>query len=247
MTAQTDASVVVYGESGTGKELAAQRIHELSKRATNARTVNCGRSPTPLERNSDKRGAFTDAHRDTPGLVEEAAERLSRRDRRDFGGGASQASALSSIKEYKPWPAASQTADGHCHRHHRDLKDMVRDGRFREDLYYRLNIVPITVPRCARARTFLARVPLLSASRTMAAKKCAGLRPRSALCRPRLAGQCARTRKQGPTPRDTQAISFVRLTISRAKPRSARAQRGSFKEEKRKLLDDFERELVVRC
>ena len=75
-TAQTDAAVIVYGESGTGKEMIAQTVHRLSKRADKAFvTINCGALPDNLlesELFGYKRGAFTDAHRDTPGLVEEA-------------------------------------------------------------------------------------------------------------------------------------------------------------------------------
>lgn len=154
MTAQTDASVVIYGESGTGKELVAERIHELSKRKTQSFvTVNCGAlSDTLLESElfGYKRGAFTDAHRDTPGLVEEAEGGTLFLDEIGEVSPAVQVKLLRFLqaKEYKALgsPKINKANVRIVAATNRDLLQMVDHGLFREDLYYRLNVVPLTVP-----------------------------------------------------------------------------------------------------
>jgi len=167
LTAQTDAAVIIYGESGTGKELIAATLHRMSKRAKQPFvTVNCGALPDTLlesELFGYKRGAFTDAHRDTPGLVEEAnGGTLFLDEIGDLSLGV-QVKLLRFLqsKEYKPL--------GSPHVRHadlrivtatnRELRTMVQQGTFREDLYYRLNIVPIQLP-ALRERP--ADIPLLA-------------------------------------------------------------------------------------
>ncbi len=154
MTAQTDATVLVTGESGTGKELVARRIHELSRRRHKRFVaVNCGAlSDTLLESElfGYKRGAFTDAHRDTAGLVEEANGGTLFLDEIGEVSPAVQVKLLRFLqsKEYKPLgsPKPLRADVRIIAATNRDLKQMVHDGLFREDLYYRLNIVPILVP-----------------------------------------------------------------------------------------------------
>jgi two-component system response regulator HydG len=154
MTAQTDASVLLDGESGTGKEIFARRIHELSKRS-NARfvAVNCGAlSDTLLESElfGYKRGAFTDAHRDTPGLVVEAEGGTLFLDEIGEVSPAVQVKLLRFLqsKEFKPLgsPRTERADVRIVAATNRDLKAMIQKGEFREDLYYRLNIVPFTIP-----------------------------------------------------------------------------------------------------
>jgi len=154
MTAQTDASVVIYGESGTGKELIAAKLHEESKRAGNKLvTVNCGAlSDTLLESElfGYKRGAFTDAHRDTPGLVEEAEDGTLFLDEIGEISPSVQVKLLRFLqsKEYKALgsPKIKKANVRIIAATNRDLKKMAEAGTFREDLYYRLNIVPIHMP-----------------------------------------------------------------------------------------------------
>ena len=154
MTAQTDASVVIYGESGTGKELVAERVHELSKRKDERFvTVNCGAlADTLLESElfGYKRGAFTDAHRDTSGLVEEAERGTLFLDEIGEISPAVQIKLLRflQLKEYKALgsPKVKRADVRIIAATNRDLKKMVEEGTFREDLYYRLNVVPLTVP-----------------------------------------------------------------------------------------------------
>jgi DNA-binding NtrC family response regulator len=167
MTAQTDATVLVTGESGTGKELFARRIHELSRRKSKRFVaVNCGAlSDTLLESElfGYKRGAFTDAHRDTPGLVEEADGGTLFLDEIGEVSLAVQVKLLRFLqsKEYKALGSPKpQHADVRIiAATNRDLKQMVGDGTFREDLYYRLNIVPIQVPPLRERK---ADVPVLA-------------------------------------------------------------------------------------
>jgi DNA-binding NtrC family response regulator len=154
MTAQTDATVLLYGESGTGKELFARRVHELSKRRQKRFVaVNCGAlSDTLLESElfGYKRGAFTDAHRDTPGLVEEAEGGTLFLDEIGEVSLSVQVKLLRFLqsKEYKALgsPRTGRADVRIVAATHRDLKGMVQTGAFREDLYYRLTIVPITIP-----------------------------------------------------------------------------------------------------
>jgi two-component system, NtrC family, response regulator AlgB len=154
MTAQTDATVLITGESGTGKELFARKIHELSRRKGNRFVaVNCGAlTDTLLESElfGYKRGAFTDAHRDTPGLVEEAESGTLFLDEIGEVSPAVQVKLLRFLqsKEYKALgsPKPHRADVRIIAATNRDLKAMVNEGSFREDLFYRLNIVPITVP-----------------------------------------------------------------------------------------------------
>lgn len=153
-TAQTDAAVIVYGESGTGKEMIAETVHRLSKRAEKAFvTINCGALPDNLlesELFGYKRGAFTDAHRDTPGLVEEAHQGTLFLDEIGDLSLNVQVKLLRFLqsKEYKPLGSPrTKIADIRIiAATNRDLRSMVGQGTFREDLFYRLNIVPVTLP-----------------------------------------------------------------------------------------------------
>ncbi len=152
--AQTEASVVVYGDSGTGKEVIARAIHTLSRRAERPFvTVNCGSLPEQLlesELFGYKKGAFTGATTDTVGLVEEAHTGTLFLDEIGEISLAVQVKLLRflQLKEYKPLGSPkSKIADVRIvAATNRDLKQAVAEGSFREDLYYRLNIIPIELP-----------------------------------------------------------------------------------------------------
>jgi DNA-binding NtrC family response regulator len=152
--AQADAPVLIWGESGSGKELTAQAIHAQSPRAAGPFVpVNCGAlSPTLIQSElfGHARGAFTGAAADKPGLIEAA------------GGGTlfldevadlprdQQASLLRFLQEktiYRVGSTRSIAVDVRViAASHVDLQQAVAQGRFREDLYYRLNVLPLTVP-----------------------------------------------------------------------------------------------------
>lgn len=152
--AESDSTVLIQGESGTGKELLALAIHNLSPRRNAPYIpVNCGAIPDTLlesELFGYARGAFTDAKRDKPGrfaLAEGGTLFL------DEIGDLSlevQSKLLRVLEngEYQPLGATkSLKADVRIiSATHRDLQRMVRDGKFREDLYYRLNVVRIQLP-----------------------------------------------------------------------------------------------------
>jgi transcriptional regulator with PAS, ATPase and Fis domain len=161
MMAQTDAAIMIYGESGTGKELVARAIHQLSKRNTKPFiTVNCGALPDNLlesELFGYKKGAFTDAYQDTPGLVESAAGGTLFLDEIGEISSVVQVKLLRFLqsKEYKQLgsPKPQKANVRIICATNRNLKKMVDARTFREDLFYRLNIVPITVPSLRERKT----------------------------------------------------------------------------------------------
>jgi two-component system NtrC family response regulator len=152
--APTDATVLIQGESGTGKELMARAIHDLSNRAGGPFVaMNLGALPESLlesELFGHEKGSFTGASRQKPGCFEQA-----------FGG-------TLFLDEITEIPTKSQVdllrvlETGYFTRvggeqvlrsdarivsaTNRNIQDLVEEGTFREDLYYRLNIIPIQVP-----------------------------------------------------------------------------------------------------
>jgi two-component system response regulator PilR (NtrC family) len=152
--ASTTSNVLVIGESGTGKELVARQLHDWSDRAKKSFVaVNCGAIPENLiesELFGHKRGSFTGAVADKPGLFEVASggtlfldeigelplsmqvkllRAIQSRTIRRVGGNEDQKIDVRLI-------AATN----------RNLEKMVADGTFREDLYYRLNVLMLTTP-----------------------------------------------------------------------------------------------------
>ena len=260
MTAQTDASVVVYGESGTGKELVAKRVHELSKRKRGAFvTVNCGAlADTLLESElfGYKRGAFTDAHRDTPGLVEEAEGGTLFLDEIGEISPSVQVKLLRFLqsKEYKALGSPKvKTADVRIvTATNRDLKRMSEHGDFREDLYYRLNIVPLTVPplRERKADIPLLATHFLAKFRKDFEKDIDGFSPEA------FARLVAHDWPGNVRELENKVQQLVVLTTDKiirsldllddggASPDPFSGSIGSFRDEKRRLLAQFEAEYV---
>ena len=151
---QTDASVIVFGETGTGKELIARTIHNLSKRTNRPFVpVNCGALPENLlesELFGYKKGAFTDAHIDTPGLVVEANDGTLFLDEIGEISTKLQVKLLRFLQEKEIKPLGSsktiKTNVRIISATNKNLAEAITKGDFREDLYYRLNIVPISIP-----------------------------------------------------------------------------------------------------
>ncbi len=153
--AATDSTILIYGESGTGKELFAQGIHNAGKRSAGPFVaVNCGAIPSSLlesELFGYEEGAFTGANRKgKPGLFELAhggtifLDEISELDK------LAQTSLLRVIQErrvmrlggdkFLPVDVRIITATN------KNLAALIREGKFREDLYYRINVLPLDLP-----------------------------------------------------------------------------------------------------
>ncbi len=164
--AESNVSVLIEGESGTGKELLARAIHNLSPRKDQPFiAVNCGSLPDTLlesELFGYKKGAFTDATRDKPGRFDAAKGGTLLLDEIGDISPALQVRLLRVLQEktYEPLGGTSAvTADVRIlAATNRRLADEVRAGRFREDLYYRLNVLRIELPPLRERRC---DIPLL--------------------------------------------------------------------------------------
>jgi DNA-binding NtrC family response regulator len=153
LTAENDTTVLILGETGTGKELVARALHEHSRRKANPFVaVNCAAIPSDLlesELFGHVKGAFTGAGADRAGAF------------RDANGGtifldeigdmplAMQAKILRVLQERIVTPVGSKPLPVDVRvvaATHHDLAGLVSSGAFREDLFYRLNVVPIALP-----------------------------------------------------------------------------------------------------
>jgi len=149
--APTDASVLLTGESGTGKEVFAQAIHAASLRANAPfMPVNCGALPETLlesELFGHERGAFTGAIRTKPGRFEAADGGTVFLDEIGELPQSIQVKLLRFLQDHTYVRVGGEELRRTDVRilaaTNRSLEDMIRDGKFREDLYYRLNVFPI--------------------------------------------------------------------------------------------------------
>lgn len=166
--AESSSTVLINGESGTGKELFARAIHSMSRRKRRPFVaVNCGALPDTLlesELFGYMAGAFTDAKRDKPGRFALAEGGTLLLDEIGDVSPAMQVRLLRFMQEkvYEPLGSvASVKSDVRViAATNKNLAQLVRDGSFREDLYYRINIVKMEVPPL---RDRMEDVPLLAA------------------------------------------------------------------------------------
>jgi DNA-binding NtrC family response regulator len=149
----TDTNVLITGESGTGKELVARELHERSKRTGAFLAINCAAVPETLlesELFGYVRGAFTDARTNRTGLFVEANQGTLFLDEIGEMPLAMQAKLLRALQERKVRPVGSSQEVSFDARlitaTNRDLEAEVAAKRFREDLYYRVNVVRVDVP-----------------------------------------------------------------------------------------------------
>jgi len=153
--APTDASVMITGESGTGKEVIAQFIHHHSRRASRKLVpINCAALPEPLlesEMFGHRKGAFTGADRDKPGLLETANGGTLFLDELTEMSHPIQAKLLRVLQDGVVRRVGSEQQDAtvdvrFVSATNRDPQEAVNAGILREDLFYRLRVVPIKLP-----------------------------------------------------------------------------------------------------
>jgi DNA-binding NtrC family response regulator len=151
--ADSEASVLITGETGTGKELVARAIHDHGQRARFPFVaVNCAAIPSELmetELFGHVKGAFSGAVRDRLGAFREAQGGTLFLDEIGDMDPAMQAKILRALQERTVTPVGGTTSAVDARiiaATHRDLGQRIAEGRFREDLFYRLNVVPIHLP-----------------------------------------------------------------------------------------------------
>jgi two-component system response regulator HydG len=188
--ATTDATVLITGESGTGKELVARAIHRGSRRRDEAFVaINCAAVPETLiesELFGHARGAFTDARYARTGLLAQADGGTLFLDEIGELPLSAQAKLLRALQERKVRPVGSDREVAFDARivaaTLRDLERDVADGRFREDLYFRIHVLSVSLPPL-RARgsdvLLLAQQALRDAAGRMS-KQVLGLSPQAA-------------------------------------------------------------------
>jgi two-component system nitrogen regulation response regulator NtrX len=154
LMAGTNGRVLIFGESGTGKELVAHSIHEMSARAPEPFVeVNCAAIPEDLiesELFGHRKGSFTSAHEDKTGKFQKADNGTLFLDEVGDMSLRTQAKVLRVLEEQRFEPvgaAASIQVDVRVvAATNKNLDDEIERGNFREDLFYRLNVIPFHVP-----------------------------------------------------------------------------------------------------
>ncbi len=154
LMAATDGRVLIFGESGTGKELVAHAIHQMSLRASEPFVeVNCAAIPEELiesELFGHRKGSFTSAHEDKTGKFQKADGGTLFLDEVGDMSLRTQAKVLRALEEQRFEPVGAQQSVQVDVRvvaaTNKNLDEEIERGNFREDLFYRLNVIPFFVP-----------------------------------------------------------------------------------------------------
>lgn len=160
LIASCNANVLISGETGTGKEVCARAVHYLSDRASRPWVaVNCGALPTELVENElfgHAKGAYTTAHAANAGLVRQAEGGTLFLDEVDSLPLPAQSKLLRFLQEHEYRPVGSTTV---VHADVRviaasngDLQSAIRSGLFRQDLFFRLNVLSVALPALRERR-----------------------------------------------------------------------------------------------
>ncbi len=183
--ADSEASVLITGESGTGKELAARALHQRSRRREKPLVaVNCAALPDALlesELFGHVKGAFTDARSDRKGLFVQAQGGTLLLDEIGEMPPAMQPKLLRALEECKVRPVGGEAEVPFDVRilaaTNRDLETAVEEGRFRQDLFFRINVIQIDFPplRARGADVLLLAQHFVGASAARAKKQVTGL------------------------------------------------------------------------
>ena len=239
--ASTQSTVLIYGESGTGKELVARAVHTCSPRATDPFvSINCGAFPETLlesELFGYVKGAFTGANQNKRGLFEVADGGTIFLDEIGEMDLSMQVKLLRVLQERCVRPVGGTTEVPIDVRviaaTNRDLERQVAENTFREDLYYRLNVIPVTVPPLRDRRE---DVPLLvnhfvrkyakSAGRTIAQVEPESLGQLSNYEWPGNVRQLENTIERA-VALETGDVLRVQLPVERARARAAAAGVGA--------------------
>jgi two-component system, NtrC family, response regulator PilR len=161
--AKTNSTVLISGDSGTGKELIARAIHYNSGRRGKFVSINCGALPETLlesELFGHERGAFTGAIREKRGLFHEADRGTIFLDEIGETSTAMQIKLLRVLQDHVVRRVGSNVENQVEVRviaaTNRDLAESIKAGTFREDLFYRINVIPITLPPLRQRREDIA-------------------------------------------------------------------------------------------
>src|SRR5437660_4263519 len=152
--ARSDAKVLITGESGVGKDIVARLIHQRSRRTGSFVTINCAGVPDSLlesELFGHVRGSFTGAYRDKPGLVSMADQGSLFLDELGEMSLRMQALLLRFVETGEIQRVGSERIDGRVDVRiiaatNRNLQERIESKDFREDLYYRLNVIRLEIP-----------------------------------------------------------------------------------------------------
>ena len=153
MVSISNTTVLIQGETGTGKELVAEALHVASGRKGDNISVNCAAIPSELiesELFGHEKGSFTSAHKQKSGKFEQASGGTLFLDEIGDMSASAQAKVLRALQENKITRVGGNKEIKIDTRivaaTNKDLRKEIDDGNFREDLYHRLNVIPIHVP-----------------------------------------------------------------------------------------------------